>query len=147
MRRADYAFLGNWRWAIAHLALLALIILLVSLGLWQMRRLEEKQLVNQVGLARNAAEPLELEAMVSAAGSDLDTLEFRRAGATGEWAPNFEVYVRSQVRDGRSGLWVVTPLVLADGRAVMVNRGWIPVELDRRESAPPVGQVEVSTLR
>ena len=123
---------------------LSLVLVLVNLGFWQLRRLEERRLGNQVGMARFAADPLDLESMVAGAGSEIDTLEFRRAVTRGEWETDFEVYVRSQVRDGRSGLWVVTPLVLADDRAVMVNRGWIPVELDRRAARPPVGEVEVT---
>ena len=121
-----------------------MVMLLVSLGLWQLRRLEERKITNQVGLARNAAYPLDLELMVSGAGTETDTLEYRRATTRGRWNVSYEVYVRSQVREGRSGLWVVTPLMLADDRAVMVNRGWIPVELDREEAAPPAGEVEVS---
>lgn len=124
--------------------MLILIIVLVSLGLWQLRRLDEKQLANQVGLSRSTSAALDLEAMVSGAGSDLDTLEYRRATTRGVWDATYEVYVRSQVKDGRSGLWVVTPLILSDGRAVMVNRGWIPVELDRGQAAPPVGEAEVT---
>lgn len=144
MKRANYSFLARWQWAVAHLVMLALVLALVSLGLWQLRRLEERRLDNQVGLARNAADPIGLELMVSGAGTEIDTLEFRRATTRGKWDVSHEVYVRSQVRDGRSGLWVITPLVLADGRATMVNRGWIPVELDRTEAAPPAGEVEVT---
>jgi cytochrome oxidase assembly protein ShyY1 len=125
-------------------AVLALVLLFVSLGVWQLRRLEERQISNQVGLARATAEPLELTSMVAGAGTDLDTLEYRRATTGGEWDATYEVYVRSQVRDGRSGLWVVTPLVLADGRAVLVNRGWIPAELDRSQASPPTGEVAIS---
>ena len=143
-KRADYSFLGRWQWGVAHLTVLALLLVLVSLGLWQLRRLEERQVANQVGLARTLAEPLDLESMVDSAGSELDTLEFRRAVTRGEWDATYEVYVRSQVRDGRSGLWVITPLVLGDGRAVMVNRGWIPVESNRSEAAPPPGRVELT---
>ena len=144
MKRADYSFLGRWQWAVAHVAVLALALVFVSLGLWQLRRLDERQAANQVGLARHSAEPLDLEAMVEAAGSELATLEYRRATTRGVWDPAYEVYVRSQVRDGRSGLWVVTPLVLGDGRAVMVNRGWIPVELDRGQASPPPGEARVT---
>lgn len=144
MSRPSYAFLGRWQWAVAHLVVLALVLVLVNLGFWQLRRLEERRLDNQVGMARNAADPLDLESMVAGAGSEIDTLEFRRAVTRGEWDAGYEVYVRSQVREGRSGLWVITPLVLDDGRAVMVNRGWIPVELDRRAAGPPAGEVEVT---
>ncbi len=126
------------------MVLLALVITFVNLGLWQLRRLDERQLSNQVGLARYDAESFDLVAMVDSAASEVDTLEFRRARVSGEWDASYEVYVRSQVRNGRSGLWVVTPLVLEDGRAVMVNRGWIPVGLDRGEVAPPSGVADVS---
>ena len=144
MKRANYSFLARWQWSVAHLAVLMLVLLLISLGFWQLRRLEERQLSNQVGLTRNTAAPVDLESTVAGAGSEVDSLEYRRAATRGEWDPAYEIYVRSQVRDGRSGLWVVTPLVLSDGRAVMVNRGWIPVGLDRREASPPSGEVEVS---
>lgn len=143
MSRPSYAFLGSWRWAVAHVSVLALVLLFVSLGLWQLRRLEERRVSNQVGLARATSEPLDLAAMVAGAGADSDTLEYRRATTGGEWDPAYEVYVRSQVRDGQSGLWVVTPLVLPDGRAVMVNRGWIPVELHRSRASPPAGVMAI----
>lgn len=141
---ADYSFLGRWQWAVAHVAVLAILLILIGLGMWQLRRLEERQVANEVGLARYTAEPLDLEQMVRGAGADLDTLENRRAVTRGQWDPTYEVYVRSQVRDGRSGLWVVTPLVLEGGQAVMVNRGWIPVELDRAQVLPPPGMAEVT---
>ncbi|MYH04927.1 MAG: SURF1 family protein, partial [Acidimicrobiia bacterium] len=52
--------------------MLALVLVLLNLGFWQLRRLEERRLDNQVGMARNAAEPLELESMVAGAGSEID---------------------------------------------------------------------------
>ena len=47
--------------------------------------------------------------------------------------------------DGQAGNHVLTPLVLADGRAVVVDRGWVPFEMDEppvADGAPP-GETEV----
>ena len=64
----------------------------------------------------------------------------------GIFDPGEEVLVRSQVHDGIAGWHVITPLVLADGRAVLVNRGWVPLEMDAVPvpAAPPSGQVTVT---
>ena len=46
--------------------------------------------------------------------------------AQGTYQPAEEVLVRSRTLDGDPGAWVLTPLRLADGSELVVNRGWIP---------------------
>jgi surfeit locus 1 family protein len=55
------------------------------------------------------------------------------------------VLVRSQVHEGTAGWHVITPLVLSDGRAVLVNRGWVPLEMDAVPipAQPPTGEVTI----
>src|SRR5690606_26875560 len=89
---------------------------------------------------------LPLDELLNAAGSDVDSLEYRRATATGEYEPADEVLIRSQVFQGQAGFDVVTPLMLADGRVVAVNRGWVPLDFDQVPvtGAPaPAGEVMV----
>ena len=45
---------------------------------------------------------------------------------TGRYDPQHEILARARTVNGRVGFEIVTPLVLADGTAVLVDRGWVP---------------------
>ena len=55
------------------------------------------------------------------------TAEWRIVEASGTYDAGAEVLIRNRSLDGAPGYHVVTPLVMADGTAVLVNRGWIPL--------------------
>ena len=125
----------------------ALAILFINLGFWQLRRLEERQLDNMVGESRFAAEAVDLDLLLDSAGDDRDSLEFRRATATGVFQAADEILIRSQVHQGVAGFHVITPLLGEGGRAVLVNRGWVPLDVDEVPATavpPPDGIVTVT---
>jgi cytochrome oxidase assembly protein ShyY1 len=65
---------------------------------------------------------------------------------TGEFHPEEEVLLRSQVYLGRPGFDVLTPMYVDETTAVLVNRGWVPLEMETvpvAGAAPPAGRVEV----
>lgn len=138
--------LASLRWWVAHLLVLCLAVAFVTLGFWQLGRWQDRKLENLILTARLTAEPEPLEQLIAAVGSDTASLEFSRATVRGEFQPASEVLVRSQVNDGVAGFHVITPLVLPTGKAVMVNRGWVPLEMDSVPSLAmaPNGEVEVS---
>jgi len=138
-----YGFLATRRWIALGISIAALSILFVNLGFWQLRRWEERKVDNAVLAARMAAAPVSIEAAVAAAGEELGGLRFRPAVAVGRYEPASAVRVRSQVFRGLAGYHVLTPLVLADGRAVIVNRGWVTLETDPLSVQPAEGTVEV----
>jgi cytochrome oxidase assembly protein ShyY1 len=136
-------------WIAAHLLVVAVVTTFVLLGAWQLQRLDERRLENAVGAARAGADPVDLELALDAAGADVESLEHRRVVVTGRFDTDHEALVRSQVLEGRAGFHVLTPLVLADGTAVVVNRGWVPLELDGvpvTEAPPPAGEVVVEGI-
>lgn len=137
------------RWLAAHVFVLAVCVTCVLLGFWQVSRLQERRLSNEVQTARLEAPPLPVEDLLAQAGDDVDSLEYRRATAAGVYQPESEVLIRSQVFNGQAGFDVVTPLVADDGTAVAVNRGWVPLEFDQvpvRAAPPPEGEVTVEGL-
>ena len=73
--------------------------------------------------------------------SDPARIDWRAAGAVGEYDATEQVLVINRSQNGRAGVNVVTPLVLADGRAIAVTRGFLPLGVDA--PPPPTGRVEV----
>lgn len=137
------------RWLIAHVVVLAIGVACVVLGFWQLDRLAHRREGNAVHASRYAQPPMDLVEMLEQAAGDIDSLEYRRATVSGEFAPEDEVLIRSQVSNGQAGFDVVTPLVLGEGLAVAVNRGWVPLEFDSvpvTAAAPPAGHTEVQGI-
>ncbi len=114
----------------------------VGLGLWQLRRLDERRALNAQILARRAVSPLVIE------GASVRTASrpYRRAVANGGYDVEREVLVFGRSLDGEAGHLVVTPLVLADESAILVVRGWVPFAMQTPpilRAAPPAGDVTV----
>jgi surfeit locus 1 family protein len=118
---------------------------LLALGTWQMDRMQWKENLISERSQRLAAPPVNLPAQVAAP----EALEYRRAQAVGRFLHDREMYLAGRSNRGQSGYHVVTPLQRADGSAVLVNRGWVP--LDRklpqsRDQGQVDGQVTVQGL-
>lgn len=107
------------------LAVVALLPILVSLGFWQLDRAEQKRALTASLEAGKSAAAIDL----NRERPDFDAARYRRAVAAGSFDPSHQILVENQVRDGRPGFEVLTPLRL-DGRdeAVLVARGWIPAD-------------------
>jgi cytochrome oxidase assembly protein ShyY1 len=141
---ADFRFARQPRWIAGHLLVVVLATLFVNLGLWQLRRLDDRQATNAAVEARAAVAPEPVEALAdpSTAGDDLDDLRFRRATATGTYVRGADVAVRA-TQDGRTGGRVFSVLELASGGAVVVLRGFVSPSVDGALVAPPPPEAEV----
>ena len=122
------------KWIVAALVVTALAAVFVRLGFWQLDRLEERREMNEVGAERINAEPVGLAELMAEAEGSLESIQFRRVEVSGIFAAEDEILIRSQVELGQAGFHVITPLVQDDGRAILINRGWVPLSMD----APPV---------
>ena len=139
--------LGSPRWIASHLFVAAMIVLMVNLGFWQLRRLDERR-------ADNARIVLALSQAPSDIAEQLDSLgmppDYSAVAATGTYRADAEVRIGNRSSGGQPGHWLATPLDLGDGRAAVVVRGWVPrrslVGLDDRSTAPPQGEVTLVGL-
>ncbi len=94
----------------------------VRLGVWQLHRLDQRKARNAAFAAALAAPTIDLDAPSIAA----DSLEYRRVRARGAFDFEREIIVMARSHDGVPAVHVVTPFVLGDGTAVLVERGWVP---------------------
>lgn len=128
-----YRFLLTPRW-LGYLALaLAAAVVMVLLGNWQLSRYQERTAVNNRIADADTVAPVPLAAVLTpptrtgtagdAPGTDR---EWTRVTVTGRYDPAHEILARGRTEGGQVGFEVVTPLLLSDGTAVLVDRGWIP---------------------
>ena len=137
------------RWILATLLVIAGAAVCARLGIWQLDRLKQRRVFNAHVLAMRAAAPLDLSAPSDP--PDLAEMEYRAARATGRYDFAHQVAIRNQSYDNQYGLHLLTPLVMSNGRAVLVDRGWIPAEgnpapADWHAYDAPAGEVTVQGI-
>ena len=100
---------------------------LVRLGFWQLDRATQKRTRHAEYVARQAQPAADLALF---AGADEERLRWRSVRAEGRYAgPTF--LHDNRPHRGRNGFEVFTPFVVAGGRTVLVNRGWVPAPPER----------------
>jgi surfeit locus 1 family protein len=122
-------------WVVLLAALLAVAVT-ARLGFWQLDRAAQKTALQQARDDKGRLPPL---AAAELAGDEAAAAGqwYRRAAVEGRWTDAETVYLENRSMAGRVGFFVVTPLVLNDGRVVMVQRGWLPRDMrDRSRIAP-----------
>ena len=112
----------NARAALVAVVALALAALCVRLGSWQLSRWQEKRHANAALRSALAAPPLPLRTLVAPPAS----LAGRRLIAEGSFDETRHVLLSDRWRKEQPGVELLTPLVLADGGTVLVDRGWVP---------------------
>jgi surfeit locus 1 family protein len=107
------------------LAGIALVVLFVNLGFWQLDRAEEKRAVEAA--FENAGEKLPVTPGI---GGDEVPL-YQPLSASGRYLTGRQFLIDNMILDGRVGYFVVTPFEYADGEPLLlVNRGWLPRAAD-----------------
>ena len=129
---------------------LAVVLTFPLLGLWQVDRWQEQRAIQARIEQRRDAAPVELTSVLDDPLSDEEAaaLEFTPVRATGRYVADEQVAHRNRAFRGQGGFDWLTPLVLDDGRAVLVRRGWVPpaqaAGAEPTPSPPPEGEVTVT---
>ncbi len=102
------------------------VLLMLGLGVWQLERLQWKEALIAERTERTTAAPI----AVPASDADVANLEYRHLAGHGAFAHDKEIFLGARSMNGNPGYHLITPFKLDDGRVVLVDRGWIP--LDRK---------------
>ena len=106
------------------------IIILLALGSWQVHRLMWKTELNEERRAQFQAEAVMLPADLA----DPAAFAYRRVWLEGRFRHEAEMFLAARTHDRRVGYQIITPFERTDGPAVLVNRGWVPLESKEPET-------------
>ena len=131
-----------------HAFTILLVVVMVNLAFWQLRRHDERVTFNEAVRSRSLEAPRGVDELLAlsngadaagkAAGTDL---EWYLLSATGRYLPEEDLLLVNLSQDGQAGVDPLGALQLADGRILIVNRGFIP--LSEAVPSPPSGEVTV----
>jgi surfeit locus 1 family protein len=123
------------------------LALLLSLGLWQLRRADEKRVVQAAFDAQQSAAPIDLSQLTE------QPAQYTRVHLRGRYDNSRSLFLDNRVLHGRFGYEVLTVFVpaaneksVANEKVILVNRGWIegdPSRLQRPQIAAVEGEVDL----
>ena len=130
----------HFNWKITLLVALFLP-LTIAAGIWQLSRADEKFRMQAAHQAMTHEAPIALADLSKSQWQD-----YRNVRIVGEFMAQ-QFLIDNRIFKGRFGYEVVAPFRFADGRIMMVSRGWTPGNLDRRilpEVPLPAGPVTLT---
>jgi surfeit locus 1 family protein len=140
-RGSKYGFLVSPKWIAFHLLVVVVVVAMINLAFWQLRRLDERRQFN-AQVRANESQPDASFDDIRPALSDPSTIEWRTVKVTGTYVPDHEFLVVNRSQNGDIGRNVVDALRLEDDSLLLVNRGFVP----EADVVPPVpqGPVEIT---
>ena len=116
------------------------LAILLTLGTWQVQRLQWKEaLIAEIEAGLSAPpRPLPVD------GSSLDRLNYHRVSVRGRLLHDREQSLGPRQHTRQPGRHLLTPMALSDGRHLLVNRGWLPERPGDADVARPAGDLELT---
>ena len=127
-----------WRRALPTLATFALVALFAAAAVWQHARMQAKE-----ALATRLAAASRVAPVALPHADDWAAWRYRRVALAGRYDAPRQILIDNRIDAGRVGFHVVTPFLLDDGRAVLVDRGFVAAGASRAQlpAVPvPAGQ-------
>ena len=110
--------------------------LFIALGVWQLRRADEKRALIAAFEEGTRAPP---QPLGEALAAGLDAARYRHVHAEGHYLGDRQFLLDARVDDGRPGYDVLTPLALANGAGtILIDRGFVPQDVSNRRPAAPI---------
>ena len=131
------------RWWYVTIFVILGVIFLARLGFWQLDRLAQRRELNQLIVERWDQAPFDLNQ--NTLPTQFEELGYRRIQANGVLDYDHQIVLKNQNRDTAPGANLVTPLLLPDGQAILVARGWIPYNSSKPEDWPQFNETSNET--
>lgn len=132
-------------WIALTLLVVVLVITFVELGRWQLRRHDERAALNARVAASLEQPAVPVDELLSVGTAPSLESEWRQVEAVGTYDASRELLVRNRSYDSSLGFGVITPLITTGGRALLVDRGWVPAGETAAE-APTVPPAPAGTV-
>ena len=112
----------RFRFFIPASLIIATLVLLISLGFWQLDRADEKRAIEDQIASANSGD---VEFVTSV--EFLKDKEYYHVRLQGSYVGDKQFIYDNQIVDQISGYYVLTPFILkGDSKSVLINRGFIP---------------------
>jgi cytochrome oxidase assembly protein ShyY1 len=122
---SKYRFLITPKWIAFHLLVVVVVVAMINLAFWQLRRLDERRDFNSEVRA-NANQPIATFEDLRGELSNPEAVEWRPVEVTGTFVSDHQFLVVNRSQNGDVGRNVVDALQLDDGSLLLVNRGFVP---------------------
>ena len=131
-----YRFLYRPSWVFLHVTVVAAIVLMINLGLWQYSRYGERIDFNKIVSARIDAQPKQLQSLLTELATDgveASDLEWLNVSVSGTYLDDQTLLAVNRSQEGISGVDPLTPFLIGGSsidsdsgdQVVIVNRGFI----------------------
>ncbi len=108
------------------------LIVLITLGIWQLGRAEIKRVILEKqshGIGSH-----DVIDIASTSYDNVDAIKYKKVNILGHYDQEHQFLVDNRISAGKVGYFVLTPFILeGEAKAVLVNRGWIPLNPDRSD--------------
>jgi len=139
-------FQWQFNWKILLFVLFFLPVT-VSLAFWQLDRADEKRNLLETYKDRETAGPVALTTIKKTYPDEIGESkrpDYVRVKIKGQYDNKSTLLLDNRVRNGRPGYDVISPFKASGGQWILVNRGWIAADLDRR-ILPEISQISDET--
>jgi surfeit locus 1 family protein len=114
------------QWWLMTLIVVSAVVFCIWAGFWQLERRDYKRQLNARMAEQWQLAPFDLNR--TPLPVDLAELEYRRVEVQGTFDYERQIILKNDTRNQTPGVNLITPLVLEDGRAILVARGWLSLD-------------------
>ena len=128
----------NSRFRLLLIAIAAVVgvVVTASLGQWQLSRAAQKEALQSAMDRQSGGALVDASTLVQAV--NMTQLVYQSASLQGVWLATRTIYLDNRQMNARVGFFAVTPLQLEGGAVILVQRGWVPRNFEKRADVPKI---------